>query len=112
VARIGSLEVSTSNERSATARRIRSAISKACSGGVSGSRIANSSPPKRAGRRSGAARPEDLGDALQHGVAGEVAVRVVDVAQRSRSAITRESGRSKRAARVNSSFRAAQSGAR
>ena len=49
VARIGSLEVSTSKVRSATARRIRSAISNACSGVVSGSRIANSSPPKRAG---------------------------------------------------------------
>ena len=49
VARIGSLEVSTSYVRAATVRRIRSAISKACSGDVSGSRIANSSPPKRAG---------------------------------------------------------------
>jgi hypothetical protein len=49
VARIGSLEVSTSNNRPATARRIRSAISSACSGGVSGNRIENSSPPKRAG---------------------------------------------------------------
>jgi hypothetical protein len=49
VARIGSLEVSTSNVRCATARRMRSAISIACSVGVSGSRIENSSPPKRAG---------------------------------------------------------------
>ncbi len=49
VARIGSLEVSTSYSFSATARRIRSAISRACSGGVSGRRIENSSPPKRAG---------------------------------------------------------------
>jgi hypothetical protein len=49
VARIGSLEVSTSNELAATVRRIRSAISNACSGGVSGSRIANSSPPNLAG---------------------------------------------------------------
>ena len=48
-ARIGSLEVSTSKSREATARRIRSAISKAWSGGVSGRRIENSSPPKRAG---------------------------------------------------------------
>ena len=49
VARIGSLEVSTSKVRAATARRMRSAISRACSGGVSGSRIENSSPPNRAG---------------------------------------------------------------
>ncbi len=49
VARIGSLEVSTSNWRAATARRMRSAISYAWSGGVSGRRIENSSPPKRAG---------------------------------------------------------------
>jgi hypothetical protein len=49
VARIGSLEVSTSKALAATARRMRSAISSACSGGVSGSRIENSSPPKRAG---------------------------------------------------------------
>src|SRR6266508_996434 len=33
---MGSLEVSTSKVRSATARRIRSAISSACSGGVAG----------------------------------------------------------------------------
>jgi hypothetical protein len=49
VARIGSLDVSTSNAASATARRIRSAISSAWSGGVSGRRIENSSPPNRAG---------------------------------------------------------------
>ena len=49
VARIGSAAVSTSNSRSATARRMRSAISIACSGGVSGRRIENSSPPNRAG---------------------------------------------------------------
>ena len=49
VARIGSLDVSTSKVRSATARRIRSAIWIASSGGVSGRRIENSSPPKRAG---------------------------------------------------------------
>src|SRR5207249_1483786 len=49
VARIGSEDVSTSNGRSATARRMRSAISSAWSGGVSGRRIENSSPPNRAG---------------------------------------------------------------
>jgi hypothetical protein len=49
VARIGWLDVSTSKNVSETALRIRSAISSASSTGVSGSRMQNSSPPKRAG---------------------------------------------------------------
>ena len=49
VARIGWLDVSTSNARSATSRLMRSAISSASSALVSGRRMLNSSPPKRAG---------------------------------------------------------------
>ena len=75
VARIGSLEVSTSNARSATARRIRSAISNACSGGVSGQqdRELLAAEPRRdvvvAQLLRG--RPRRC---REHGVAGEVAV--------------------------------------
>ncbi len=82
VTRMGSSEVSTSKDVPATALRIRSAISAACSGGVSGRRMANSSPPNRAGTsywRS--SETEDLCDPLEDRVAGEMAVRVVDVAQ-------------------------------
>ena len=82
VALIGSLDVSTSNRSSATARRIRSAMAKASCGVVSGRMMANSSPPNRAGtslwRRC---RWKTVGDPVQHGVAGQMPVRVVDVAQ-------------------------------
>ena len=57
VARIGSLEVSTSKLRRATARRMRSAISSACSGVVSGSRMRTPRRRSARARRTAGALP-------------------------------------------------------
>ena len=79
---IGSLEVSTSNSCSATARRMRSAISQR--GLRLGLRQQDRELLAAEARRHVVVAQllaEDPRDAGQDGVAGEVAVRVVDVAQ-------------------------------
>ena len=70
----------SSSSGAASASRIRSAVSAAsCALLTSSSRIANSSPPKRAAVSLGRMlRVQALGEVQQHGVAGGVAEAVVD----------------------------------
>ena len=107
VALIGSLDVSTANRSSATARRIRSAIAKASCGVVSGRMIANSSPPNRAGmsecRRC---RWKTVAIPCRTASPARCPYALLMSRSRSRSAMISASGVSERRARSSSSLSA------
>jgi hypothetical protein len=100
--------VSTSNARAAISRRIRSAISNAWSTLVSGSRIANSSPPNRAGTSKWRSCARNT-SAIPRSTASPARWPYVLLTsrRRSRSTMISDSGRSNRLARVSSSPSAA-----